>query len=103
MMIIVCEQCGKKGTLEGESYAGKKLKLKCPYCAQAFLFSVPLNGDAPLLSAALSQTTAPPAFGPEAPTQPAVKPAPAVVAPPPPPPPPPAPAVAEPSDAVVLE
>src|SRR5215813_7451067 len=44
-MIIVCEQCGKQGTLEEGSYRGKKLKLKCPYCTRAFVFAVPANGN----------------------------------------------------------
>jgi hypothetical protein len=44
-MIIVCEQCGKQGTLEEGSYRGKKLRLKCPYCTRAFVFAVPANGN----------------------------------------------------------
>ncbi len=44
-MIIVCERCEKKGLLDGHPYLGKKLRLRCPYCTQTFVFTVPLNGD----------------------------------------------------------
>jgi hypothetical protein len=44
-MIIVCERCEKKGLLDGHPYLGKRLRLKCPYCTETFVFTVPLNGD----------------------------------------------------------
>lgn len=44
-MIIVCEECGKKGTVDEQVYSGKKLRLRCPYCSHHFVFAVPLNGN----------------------------------------------------------
>ena len=44
-MIIVCERCGKKGTVDEHSYSGKKVRLRCPYCSQDFVFAVPTNGN----------------------------------------------------------
>lgn len=44
-MIIYCEHCGKKGTLDEEAYSGKKLRLQCPYCSTDFVYTVPLNGN----------------------------------------------------------
>jgi hypothetical protein len=44
-MIIYCEHCGKKGTLDEEAYSGKKLRLQCPYCSADFVYTVPLNGN----------------------------------------------------------
>ncbi len=44
-MIIVCERCEKRGLLNGHPYLGKRLRLRCPYCTETFVFTVPLNGD----------------------------------------------------------
>ena len=55
-MIIVCEHCEKKGLLNGHPYAGKRLRLRCPYCTQTFVFAVPLNGD-DLASAAVEEVS----------------------------------------------
>jgi DNA replicative helicase MCM subunit Mcm2 (Cdc46/Mcm family) len=44
-MVIVCEQCGRKGTVDEQSYSGKKLKLKCPHCSGDFIYHVPGNGN----------------------------------------------------------
>jgi len=44
-MIIVCERCEKKGLLNVHPYLGKRLRLKCPYCTETFVYTVPLNGD----------------------------------------------------------
>ena len=44
-MIIVCERCGKRGTVDEHSYSGKKVRLRCPYCAHDFVFAVPANGN----------------------------------------------------------
>jgi len=46
-MVIVCEQCGRKGTLDEEPYHGKTLKLRCPYCSSEFLYAISQNGDGP--------------------------------------------------------
>lgn len=114
-MIIDCTQCGRKGTLAGESYSGKKVRLKCPYCSQAFLYSVPQNGNSPLASVAPPAHPEPTVVPPPVVQAPIVQPpviqapvvqaqvAPAPVAPPPEvqaPPPAPPPEV---SDAVVNE
>ena len=57
-MIIVCEHCKKKGLLDDHPYLGKRLRLKCPYCTQIFVFKVPLNGD-DLTSAVVDEGTEP--------------------------------------------
>jgi hypothetical protein len=44
-MIIHCEHCGKRGTLDEEAYSGKKVRLKCPYCSADFVYTVYLNGN----------------------------------------------------------
>jgi hypothetical protein len=44
-MVIVCEGCGQKGTVDEQFYSGKKLKLRCPHCSYDFIFSVPSNGS----------------------------------------------------------
>jgi len=44
-MILLCEQCGKQGTLDELNYSGKKLRLKCPYCSSQFIYTVPSNGN----------------------------------------------------------
>ncbi len=44
MITIVCQICGKQGTLDEEQYAGKSLRLKCPYCSSDFIYAVPRNG-----------------------------------------------------------
>ena len=46
MITIVCQKCGKEGTLEKERYLGKRLRLKCPYCSGEFVYAVPTNGQA---------------------------------------------------------
>lgn len=43
-MVLVCEHCAKKGTLDELSYPGKRLRLRCPYCSREFIYSVPSNG-----------------------------------------------------------
>ncbi len=45
MMTIVCQNCGKEGTLEADLYRGKRLRLKCPYCSSEFIYSVPPVGE----------------------------------------------------------
>lgn len=44
-MVLVCERCGKKGTLDEQPYLGKRLRLRCPYCSGEFIHSVPSNGN----------------------------------------------------------
>jgi len=44
-MVIVCEGCGQKGTVDEQFYAGKKLRLRCPHCSYDFIFAVPFNGN----------------------------------------------------------
>lgn len=44
-MIIHCEHCGRRGTLDEEAYSGKKVRLKCPYCSADFIYAVHLNGN----------------------------------------------------------
>lgn len=109
-MIIDCAQCGRKGTLDAESYSGRKVRLKCPYCSQAFLYSVPQNGNSPLMAAvAAPAPPEPPVIQPPvvqaAPPPPPAPPAPAPVAPAPPAPAPvaSAPPVTEASEALVNE
>ncbi|PWT90156.1 MAG: hypothetical protein C5B54_07680 [Acidobacteria bacterium] len=58
-MILDCEHCGKKGTLDEEPYSGKKVRLRCPYCSQNFIFAVPTNGNA--VGAAIDETVMAPA------------------------------------------
>jgi hypothetical protein len=43
-MVLVCEHCAKKGTLDELSYPGKRLRLRCPYCSREFIYFVPSNG-----------------------------------------------------------
>jgi DNA-directed RNA polymerase subunit RPC12/RpoP len=45
MISIVCQKCGKQGTLEEDSYLGKRLRLRCPYCSGEFVFAVPKDGQ----------------------------------------------------------
>lgn len=45
MMNLACEHCGKEGSIESQVYAGKRLRLKCPYCAGSFVYLVPPNGS----------------------------------------------------------
>lgn len=74
-MIVECTQCGRKGTLEGRPYSGKKVRLKCPYCSEAFLYSVPQNGNGSLMAASevpVVQVAPPPPVAPAlSPPQPA--------------------------------
>jgi hypothetical protein len=44
-MMLVCEHCGKDGSLDGHVYSGKRVRLRCPYCAAVFIYAVPLNGS----------------------------------------------------------
>lgn len=44
-MNLACEHCGKEGSLENQVYAGKRLRLRCPYCTGSFVFRVPTNGS----------------------------------------------------------
>lgn len=70
-MIIVCEHCDKKGLLDDHPYLGKRLRLKCPYCTETFVFKVPLNGD-DLASAVVEEGSEPePSPGHELPSSPA--------------------------------
>lgn len=43
-MVLFCEKCGRKGSLDEASYLGKRLRLKCPYCSYEFLYELPRNG-----------------------------------------------------------
>jgi hypothetical protein len=47
-MTIVCQQCGRTGSIDEQIYAGKRLKLRCPYCSHEFIFSLPGNGTVSL-------------------------------------------------------
>jgi DNA-directed RNA polymerase subunit RPC12/RpoP len=47
-MFLFCEKCGRKGSLEEASYTGKRLRLRCPYCSNEFLYVLPRNGDRPI-------------------------------------------------------
>lgn len=107
-MIIACDHCGKQGTLNKETYEGKRLRLRCPYCRQDFVFLVPLNGledtaidqtivahSPQVIAPVAAEPSAPPAIPPPAPEPVHVAPPiPEPVAPPPPPPPAPPPAPA---------
>ncbi len=44
-MTIVCQQCGRSGTIDEQVYAGKRLRLRCPYCSHEFVYSLPGNGS----------------------------------------------------------
>jgi DNA-directed RNA polymerase subunit RPC12/RpoP len=50
-MTIVCRQCGRTGSIDEQIYAGKRLKLRCPYCSHEFIFTLPGNGAGVLLEA----------------------------------------------------
>ena len=43
-MTIVCQQCSQTGTIDEHAYAGKRIKLRCPYCSHEFVFALPENG-----------------------------------------------------------
>ena len=43
-MTIVCQQCGRTGSIDEQLYAGKQLKIRCPYCSHEFIFTIPGNG-----------------------------------------------------------
>ena len=47
-MTIICQQCGRTGSIDEHLYAGKRLKLRCPYCSHEFIFSLPGNGASSL-------------------------------------------------------
>src|SRR5215471_18077346 len=49
--VLMCEQCGKQGTLDELNYSGKKLRLKCPYCSSQFIYLVPSNGNGTMVGA----------------------------------------------------
>ncbi len=46
-MNLACEHCNKEGSLEEHGYSGKRVRLRCPYCAGNFIFQVPANGTVP--------------------------------------------------------
>ena len=43
-MTIVCQQCSRTGTIDEHKYAGKRIKVRCPYCSHEFVFALPENG-----------------------------------------------------------
>ena len=43
-MTIVCQQCGRTGSIDEHVYSGKRLRLRCPYCSHEFIFTLPGNG-----------------------------------------------------------
>ena len=43
-MTIVCQQCGRTGSVDEQTYAGKRLRLRCPYCSHDFVLTLPENG-----------------------------------------------------------
>jgi len=43
-MTIVCQQCSRTGTIDEHTYAGKRVKVRCPYCSHEFVFALPENG-----------------------------------------------------------
>jgi hypothetical protein len=43
-MTIDCQQCGRTGSIDEHVFAGKRLKLRCPYCSHEFIFALPGNG-----------------------------------------------------------
>lgn len=55
-MTIVCQQCGRTGSIDEQLYSGKKLKIRCPYCSHEFIFTIPGNG-AGILEAAPQEKT----------------------------------------------
>ena len=40
-MLIVCQQCSRTGTIDEYVFAGKRVRLRCPYCSHEFVFSLP--------------------------------------------------------------
>jgi predicted Zn finger-like uncharacterized protein len=48
-MTIVCQQCSRTGTIDEHTYAGKRIKVRCPYCSHEFVFSLPENGAGVLI------------------------------------------------------
>ena len=66
-MTIVCQQCGRTGSIDEHLYAGKRLKLRCPSCSHEFIFSLPGNGaislEVPPRAPAMNEPFA--AVGPE--------------------------------------
>jgi uncharacterized Zn finger protein len=50
-MTIVCQQCGRTGSIDEQLYSGKQLKIRCPYCSHEFIFTIPGNGAAILEAA----------------------------------------------------
>jgi hypothetical protein len=45
-MVIICQQCSRTGTIDEYVYAGKRVRLRCPYCSHEFVFSLPEQGSA---------------------------------------------------------
>jgi hypothetical protein len=45
-MVIICQQCSRTGTIDEYVYAGKRVRLRCPYCSHEFVFSLPEHGAA---------------------------------------------------------
>jgi DNA-directed RNA polymerase subunit RPC12/RpoP len=55
-MTIVCQQCGRTGSVDEQTYAGKRLRLRCPYCSHEFVFTLPDNGAGVLESSQTGRT-----------------------------------------------
>ena len=45
-MVIFCQQCSRNGTIDEYEYAGKRVRLRCPYCSHEFVFTLPEQGTA---------------------------------------------------------
>jgi DNA-directed RNA polymerase subunit RPC12/RpoP len=58
-MTIVCQQCGRTGSLDEQTYAGKRLRLRCPYCSHEFVFALPENGAGVFDSSLTERANAP--------------------------------------------
>ncbi len=57
-MTIVCQQCGRTGWIDEQTYAGKRLRLRCPYCSHEFVFTLPENGAGVLEESSQTEVTA---------------------------------------------
>jgi DNA-directed RNA polymerase subunit RPC12/RpoP len=57
-MTIVCQQCGRTGSIDEQTYAGKRLRLRCPYCSHEFVFTLPENGAGVLEESSQAERTA---------------------------------------------
>lgn len=56
-MTIVCQQCGRTGSVDEQTYAGKRLRLRCPYCSHDFVIVLPENGAGVLEESSRIETT----------------------------------------------